>query len=222
MKHVCLDPFFDAVATYARDPRHFANLKLHNASAADPVNGLHTGLATLPGQFHQVDQLVQSRYAWRGYNLSMDSVPCREITLVTQKQSAVVGTLSMHFEDDAPLQADSAFSAEIDATRRNGGRACEVTRLATAEQPDSRMALGLLFRLAYLSARALRDMTHMFIEVNPRHTRFYELMSFDVASGVRFCERVCAPAVLLCLDFGALEEKMLQWLPQHPALQIAA
>jgi hypothetical protein len=49
----------------------------------------------------------------------------------------------------------------------------------------------------------------LFIEVNPRHARFYRvLFGFAQAAGERLCPRVMAPAVLLRLEIERLEARL--------------
>jgi hypothetical protein len=87
---------------------------------------------------------------------------------------------------------------------------CELTRLALAESIDSKVVLAALFSLAHAAGRMLDDVTHVFIEVNPRHVAFYSrVLGFVVAAGEKFCERVRARSVLLHLEIESFEERLM-------------
>ena len=74
-------------------------------------------------------------------------------------------------------------------------------RLAIDEGADWRAALDALVQSAYLITWVIQGLTHVVIEVNPRHVRFYQrVFGFVVGAAERFCERAGAPSVLLCLD----------------------
>ncbi len=93
--------------------------------------------------------------------------------------------------------------------RAQGGRGCELGRLALAEEADTRTVLSTLFGLAYGVAKAIQDVTDVFIEVNPRHVGFYRrVFGFAVDAGERLCERVQAPAVLLRSSVADLETRL--------------
>jgi len=51
--------------------------------------------------------------------------------------------------------------------------------------------------------------TDAFIEVNPRHSRFYErMLGFRQLGEMRICPRVGAPAVLLHIDLGYMDAQI--------------
>jgi len=159
--------------------------------------------------------LVRERYQWRGYSSdhvrSQGADPSRRgFTLVARNGEATVGTLTLGFDGPKGLMIDEGYPEEIQRARLEGRRVCELTRLALAEQIDSKAVLSSLFGVAYALGRALHDVTDVFIEVNPRHVVFYRrVLGFVVAAGERFCERVNAPSVLLCLELNLLDNRLL-------------
>ena len=76
-------------------------------------------------------------------------------------------------------------------------------------------ALGALVRLAYAVSRSVFEASDAFVEVNPRHERFYRRAFGFVGAGARrICPRVGAPAVLLRLDLERNAERTLAaWAP---------
>lgn len=162
--------------------------------------------------------LVRERYQWRGY--SADHVkpakhdPSRRgFTLVARDGQSTVGTLSLGFDGPRGLMIDEGYPDEIQRARLEGRRVCELTRLALAEQSDTKVVLSSLFGVAYALGRALHDVTDVFIEVNPRHVVFYRrVLGFVVAAGERLCERVNAPSVLLCLELNMLDNRLFDAL----------
>ena len=169
--------------------------------------------------------LVESRYAWRGYAVQPDDSRAAMI-LVATRDTAAVGTLTLHTDGPGGLSADAGYGAAIDAARASGRRVCELTRLAIEVGAAWQPTLGVLVGLAYLAARVIHQATDVFVEVNPRHARFYERMfGFVAAAGQRICPRVAAPAVLLRLElqrFDAMVGRFGGWHLARPPMAAAA
>ena len=169
--------------------------------------------------------LVESRYAWRGYAVQPDNDRSAMI-LVATCDAAAVGTLTLRTDGPGGLSADEVHGAAIDAARASGRRVCELTRFAIGADATWQPTLGALVGLAYLAARAIHRATDVFVEVNPRHARFYQrVFGFVVAAGQRICPRVGAPAVLLRLElqrFDATVGCIGGWHPaRRPAVAVA-
>ncbi|MBY0242126.1 MAG: N-acetyltransferase, partial [Burkholderiaceae bacterium] len=82
--------------------------------------------------------------------------------------------------------------------RMQGGRACEITKLAMAPSADTRKTLAALFHAVFMYAHIQHRCTDMFIEVNPRHRRYYEAMlGFQCLGEPRHNQRVNAPGYLM-------------------------
>lgn len=154
-------------------------------------------------QLEAADDLVQRRYAWRGYALSHGprAAAAPLVTLLAQSDDHVVGTLTVRPGGVHGLFAEQSYGAEIEQLRGRGRRVGELVRLAIEEGADWRRALDALVRSAYVITRFMYALTDVVIEVNPRHARFYQrIFGFAVGAAERFCSRVGAPSVLLLLE----------------------
>ena len=164
--------------------------------------------------------LVASRYAWRGYVAGDgDGMRPPGATLIATASCRVLGTLTVRADGPTGLAADESYRDVIDVVRRRGRAACELTRLAIDAAADWRPTLGALVGLAYTVSRTFYEVTDVFVEVNPRHERFYrQIFGFAAAGARRICPRVGAPAVLLRLDLEQLEQRRIApWALSRPA-----
>lgn len=151
-------------------------------------------------QIEAAEELVQRRYAWRGYEISRAAV-APLVTLLAQSDENVLGTLTVRPGGGYGLFAEKSYAAEIDKLRNKGRRVGELVRLAIEEGANWRQALEALVRSAYVITRFMYALTDVVIEVNPRHVRFYQrIFGFAIGGTERFCSRVGAPSVLLLLD----------------------
>jgi len=219
-----------AYATYwSREdqlPCSFATAAEHNSSS------LRVAVATSVQQLAAAQDLVRRRYAWRGYEFETEkcNVPrqrtSNDVTFVVESVDSLIGTVTLGLDGPDGLLAERTHEGVIAQARLNGRRVCEVTRLAVAEDADSRTVLALLLSLAHLVARTVHEVTDVFIEVNPRHVAFYSrALGFIVAAGERICERVRAPSVLLRAELDMLEHRLAQMgmkRTMRPALAEAA
>lgn len=204
-------------------PRSFANCILDDVSS-----GLRASIACGQADFAAARVLVDQRYTARGYKSMSDAGrPCKEthaITILATQSGHTVGTMTLRFDSIAGLNVDEAYGREVGMVRDSGGVACELTCLAVAPEANSQATLAALFRLAYFVADKL-GVTDVFIEVNPRHERFYRrVLDFTVAAGERLCPRVQAPAVLLHQDMVKLGKRLGGFPPptRHGASELAA
>jgi hypothetical protein len=188
----------------ASGPGDLRGLSLVTAGPA-PVRAT---IASTDDEFAAATSLVESRYAWRGYALRPDDRTAA-VTVIATRHADTVGTLTLRADGPAGLAADEGYLEVLDLARRAGRHLCELTRLAIDVDAAWRPTLGALIGLAYLAGRALHEVTDVFVEVNPRHARFYQRMfGFVVAAGERFCPRVEAPAVLLRLELERLDARL--------------
>lgn len=200
----------------------------HDCVLQDVRSGLRATTASEPAHYAVARKLVEQRYTARGYRSMSDSgrptVDSHALTILAMQGDTTVGTMTLRFDSARGLNVDEAYGAEVDALRAQGGVACELTCLALAEQADSQATLAVLFRFAYYAADQL-GVTDVFIEVNPRHERFYRrVLGFTVAADVRVCPRVQAPAVLLHQDMISLGARLGGFPPptrNAPALAAA-
>lgn len=155
--------------------------------------------------------LINKMYAWRGYagTHRLDDNPNRITLTATEKNGEAVGTLSLGIDSPIGLLADEIFKEELDGFRARGAKICEITKLAFDPRVQSKEALASLFHLSVIYARDLHHCTDIFIEVNPRHRRFYEhMLGFKRHGEARTNPRVNAPAYLLSVNLEYVTEQI--------------
>jgi hypothetical protein len=160
----------------------------------------------------EASMLIDRRYASRGYDTATSaSLPHNpnRITLEASSGSRLFGTLTLVLDSEEGLLADQLYRQEIDRFRRGTGRVCELSKLAIEPQCGSKEVLGSLFYLAYIYGRLIHKSTDVFVEVNPRHAKFYlRMLGFRQIGDVRTCPRVGAPAVLLHLELDYVDAQV--------------
>lgn len=168
--------------------------------------------------------LINKMYSWRGYagthKLSDDP---NRITLTASDRGEVVGTLTLGLDSSIGIMADEIFKEEVDSVRMiPGARVCEITKLAF-DNGGSKTQMASLFHLSVLYARDLHHCTHIFIEINPRHRRFYEAMlGFRRLGELKTNPRVDAPAYLLVVDLAYVSEQIEKYGGQGIETAMAA
>lgn len=160
-------------------------------------------------------RLLQDRYRWRGY--SEASLPPIEsewcFPLIVTRRGRTMGTLTVGLDSHLGLAAERTFPDEIDAFRRAGIHLSEFTRLAVDPDFASRHVLASLFQVAYLTAARLGDADRVVMEVNPRHEAYYvRMLGAKVAGPVRTHAVANAPAVLLCIAFDDVKQRIAEFL----------
>jgi hypothetical protein len=153
-----------------------------------------------------------------------DSDSARVTILAEKSCGALVGTLSVRPDSLRGLLAEMTYAGEIGDLRRKQHRLGEVVKLAVDEDANSRVALDALVRSAYVVSRLAHGRSHVVIEINPRHVRFYEkVLGFVVASAERLCSRVGAPSVLMELDLEQFGRRLQATAGRvRPALEVVA
>ena len=192
-------------------------LGLDNAAVPDDADDLvieqknfRIRLADTESGRNSASMLINKMYAWRGYGSAhqVKASPSR-ITLTASDKEKVIGTVTLGIDSEEGLLADEIFKPEIDRRRNAGGKVCELTKLAFDPDIRSKFALASLFHIVFIYGRRMHNCTDVFIEVNPRHRRFYETMlGFKRQCEIRTNPRVNAPAVLLWVDIGYVEEQI--------------
>lgn len=170
-------------------------------------NSLTIRLANTNGQRNAANMLLSRMYAWRGYgkNHSLAQSPnC--VTFTAACQEDVVGTLTLRVDAPVGLAADQTFADQIAPFREApGAKLCELTKLAFDWASSSHEHLAALFHLVFIYGSRQFACTDLFIEVNPRHRRYYEKMLGFVRVGeVRTNASVNAPSQLMWLNVGAI------------------
>lgn len=170
---------------------------------------------------NSASMLINKMYGWRGYGDAHELKPDpNRITLTATGKQCLVGTITLGIDSENGLFADEIFKDEIDIVRAAGGKVCELTKLAVDPNIESKFALASLFHILFIYARRINHCTDVFIEVNPRHRRFYEAMlGFKPRGGVRTNARVNAPAHLLWISLSTVEQQIIQHggTSDHPA-----
>ena len=124
-----------------------------------------------------------------------------------------MGTLTVGLDGPLGLTAERTFPEEIGAFRRAGVRLSEFTRLAVDSDCASRHVLVSLFQVAYLAAARLGSADRVVMEVNPRHVAYYvRMLGAKVAGPVRNHAGAGAPAVLLCIAFEDVKQRIADFL----------
>lgn len=185
-----------------------------NANVGElPSDDLTIRLADTDGQRSAANMLLSRMYSWRGYgrNHTVGSSP-ESVTFTAACKENVVGTLTLTVDSTAGLVADKTFVEEITPFRAApGAKLCELTKLAFDWGGSSHRHLAALFHLVFIYGSRQFACTDLFIEVNPRHRRYYELMLGFVRVGeIRTNFRVNAPSQLMWLNVGAIRRMIDQ------------
>jgi hypothetical protein len=155
--------------------------------------------------------LVERMYMARGYETAPahGEGSSHRKTFLASEHNVPIGTLTIGTDSDEGLTVEGTFAREVAQFRAAGLRICEFTKLAMDRCARSPRLLAALFHVAYIYAHRIKDLTHLVIEVNPRHVRYYETMlGFTVIGAPRHNARVNAQAVLLSLDLSYAREQI--------------
>jgi hypothetical protein len=117
-------------------------------------------------------------YAWRGYGADHQlSFNQQRVTFTACSDDQVIGTLTLGVDGADGLAADETFKAELDEFRNTpGAKLCELTKFACDPSTKSQAALAALFHVIFIYGTQRYSCTDLFIEVHPRHVRFYETL----------------------------------------------
>ena len=160
--------------------------------------------------------LINRRYAWRGYG-DHHTLPSHRgcATFAASDEAGTLGTVTLVVDSEARLAADRIFPDALDSYRNTPGRKiCELSRLAFESGLPSKPLLAALFHIVFIYGYHHHRCTDLFIEVNPRHRRFYEAMlGFKSVGAVRTNMGVGAPSQLMWLEIATIRRRMLeaQW-----------
>ena len=200
----------NAVSAASREISHLHSMVMDEPPPAP--EGVEVGTQSLSiraaGSTSQRDAaslLINKRYAWRGYQCN--GVPDHQtadcVTLIASEHEAAVATMTIGFDGPQGILADDLFADITDKARNEGREICEFTKLAIESDTKSMQVLASMVHVSMILARRLRGADELFIEVNPRHVRYYQrMLGFKVVGPERLNLRVNAPAVLLSLDLA--------------------
>lgn len=146
--------------------------------------------------------LLNERYGWRGYG-SSHNIPtgAHHTTFTAEIDQTVVGTITLAIDSLYGLGVDETFGEEVDQIRHTGSsQVCELTRLAFHSDIRSKEVLAGLFHFVFIYGSMISECTDILIEINPRHTCFYETMlGFERMSALKTNGSVAAPSQLMRL-----------------------
>ena len=168
-------------------------------------------LADCDGQRSRANMLLDRMYSWRGYGTGhrLPSAPnC--VTFTATSGEDVIGTLTLTVDSHAGLAADETFAEEMATFRSSpGAKLCELTKFAFDTSSPARPRLAALFHIIFIYGSMHYACTDLFIEVNPRHARFYEAMlGFTRVGEPKTNRKVDAPSQLMWLNVGAIRRKI--------------
>lgn len=150
------------------------------------------------------EQLVRRMYSRRGYRVAFpehDPGDKHRVTLGVWHDDELAATLTVAADRGQGLLCETLYPSEIATLRSENKRLCEYSRFAVDPEFSSPKLLRSFFRNAYDLTCRILEASHAVIEVNPRHSRFYEQeLGFGRLGSVRICPRVAAPALLLHRD----------------------
>ncbi|MBB4861107.1 hypothetical protein HNO88_004461 [Novosphingobium chloroacetimidivorans] len=169
----------------------------------------------------EAESLLNRRYEWRGYGSDhkVGGSPY-QTTFLAHLGPNLAGTITLGVDTPAGLAVDSLFKAEIDEYRKvPGAKVCELTRFAfeKCDRRDSNSLLACLFHAVFLYGIDSHEGTDLFIEVNPRHCRFYEAMlGFEPISELRMNPTVDAPSQLMWMNVSEIAAQIQAFRSAKP------
>jgi hypothetical protein len=158
-------------------------------------------LAGRDAERDSASMLINRKYSARGYG-NCHKVPTTGtcVTFTASSETSLIGTLSLTVDSAAGLAADKTFKHELDQFRARGARICELTKFAFETSRPSLELLASLFHIIFIYGTHRYDCTDLFIEVNPRHRRFYAAMlGFQPVGQLKTNKAVGAPSHLMWL-----------------------
>lgn len=159
-------------------------------------------------------QLLNRRFGWRGYG-SEHQIPDDEshTTFIALADEEIVGTITLGVDAPGGLAADSVFKDEIDRFRAApGAQVCELIKFAFETELPDQQNLAMLFHTVFLYGLQNHRCTDLFIEVNPRHRRFYQnMLGFTAVGDLRTNPSVDAPSQLMWLNVSDVAESIASY-----------
>jgi len=170
-------------------------------------------LVETPKKIEAACELVNDRYAWRGYGDS-HQIPAdaHHMTFTAEVDEVVVGTITLAVDSPSGLAIDKDFSTEVGAFRcMPDTKVCELTKFAFSPDVQSKELMAALFHVVFVYGSRAHGGTDLFIEVNPRHVRFYEsMLGFQPVGCLKQNESVAAPAQLMWLKVSDIRDQILR------------
>jgi hypothetical protein len=151
---------------------------------------------------NDANSLINRRYSWRGYGANHRVPIAKNCTTFTAwSNNLLIGTISLTVDSPDGLACDDTFKDDLEKFRNaNGAKICELTKFAFDTPKPSLHLLGSMFHIIFIYGTYKSDCSDLFIEVNPRHRRFYEAMlGFETVGTPKTNNAVGAPSHLMAL-----------------------
>lgn len=186
-------------------------LLVPNGDDANGIRPVTIRLADCEGQRSNASMLINRKYVQRGYGTN-HKVPAISncVTFTASSESKIIGTLSLTVDSAAGLALDKTFKEEMDEARKvKGVKICELTKFAFETSEPSLKLLASLFHIIFIYGTCKFGGTDLYIEVNPRHRRFYEAMlGFKRVGAMKDNKAVGAPSQLLWLQVSDIRRNI--------------
>lgn len=146
---------------------------------------------------------------------SYDACSATTILIVQDKQKNIIGSVTLVFDGFSRLPAERIFAEELKVLKNQNEKVAEISRLVIdPKYRNSKEILVLLFNYLYIYAYYVKNYTCLAIEVNPRHTAYYQaLLQFRTIGSEKPCPSVqSAPAILMYIPLKYGKEEMLRIL----------
>lgn len=153
--------------------------------------------------------LVNRRYAWRGYGANQKLSGRRsETTFTARADDELVGTITLVADSERGLAVDQTFPSEMQYFRRKPNAVlCELKKFAVDCVDPSKPVLASLFHFVFIYGTTNFLGTDLLIEVNPRHVFFYErMLGFERVGGLKVNPQVNAPSQLMWLSVAKIAD----------------
>lgn len=142
------------------------------------------------------------------------------ILMVQDRLKNIVGSVTMVFDGSSRLPAEKIYSDELKILRKQNEKIVEISRLVISpEFRNLKEVLVLLFNYLFIYSYMVKKYTCLIIEVNPRHTAYYqELLHFRAIGDLKPCPNVqSAPAILMYVPLihGINEAEKISQLKQN-------
>ncbi|HET9629217.1 MAG TPA: acetyltransferase [Novosphingobium sp.] len=183
-------------------------LVLKPASASVAAQPMTVRLASNDDERSAASMLLNRMYSRRGYG-SNHRLPSHQssASFSASVGEQVIGTLTLTVDSPDGLSLDRTFVDELSFFRSPDAKICELTKLAFAVNGFSMPYLAALFHIIFIFGTRKHNCTDLFIEVHPRHVKFYQAMlRFTAIGEVKINEQVNAPAQLMWLKIADLRQ----------------
>jgi len=200
-----------SINTATSSPRVIYSTKVVMPGENSEEKCLEVHLATSDADRTLAGDLINRMYDWRGYG-NCHAIPVSEYhsTFLANLDGRTVGTITLAVDAGEGLAADGIFRDEIATFRRvPGASVCELIKFAFDADMPSRKLLASLFHIVFIYGKRRHSCTDLFIEVNPRHRRFYEAMlGFQPVGPLKINPGVDAPSQLMWLKVSDIAARI--------------